>query len=77
MAIYTEGQKKQYSKILSCIACGSQTQAAQAYHDQNLESSLGVILICWFCLPGILADIHVYILLLSLFFSFLFIYGKF
>ena len=33
------------NKILSCIACGSQTHVAQAYHDQNLESSLGVILI--------------------------------
>ena len=43
---YTDGQKKRYSKILSCIACGSQTRAAQAYRDQNLESSLGVILIC-------------------------------
>ena len=60
--IYTDGQKKRYSKILSCIACGSQTRAAQAYHDQNLESSLGVILICLFCLPGMLANIHVYIL---------------
>ena len=58
---YTAMQKKRYSKILSCIACGSQTLAAQAYHDQNLESSLGVILICRFCLPGMFANIHVYI----------------
>ena len=26
--LYTDGQKKHYSKILSCIACGSQTRAA-------------------------------------------------
>ena len=49
--IYTYWQKKRYSKILSCIACGSQTRAAKAYHGQNLESSLGVISICRFCLP--------------------------
>ena len=60
--MYTDGQKKRYSKILSCIACGSQTQAAQAYQDQNLESSLGAILICRFRLPGMLAKLHVYIL---------------
>ena len=47
--------------MLSCIACGSQTRASQAYRDQNHESSLGVILICRFCLPGMLANIHVYI----------------
>ena len=33
--------------------------AAQAYHDRNLESSIGVILICRLCLPGMLANIHV------------------
>ena len=49
-------------KFLSCTACDSQTRAAQAYHDQNLESSLGFILICRVCLPGMLANIHVYIL---------------
>ena len=32
-----------FSKNLSCIACGLRTRAAQAYHDQNLESSLGVV----------------------------------
>ena len=37
ISIYTDEQKKRYSKMLSCIACGSQTRAAQAYHDQNLE----------------------------------------
>ena len=41
--IYTDGQKKRYSKILPCIACGLQIRAAPAYHDHNLESSLGVI----------------------------------
>ena len=41
-------------------SCGSQTQAAQAYHDQNLVSGFGVILICRFCLPGMLANIHVH-----------------
>ena len=46
-----------------CIACGSQTRAAQAYHDQNLKSSLWAILICPFCLTGMLANIHVYILI--------------
>ena len=54
--------------MLSCIACGSQTRASQAYRDQNLESSLGVILICRFCLPGMLANIHVYILTVVTFF---------
>ena len=54
-----DGQKKCYSRIKPCIACGSQ---AQAYHDQNLESCLGIILNCPFCLPGMLANIHVYIL---------------
>ena len=48
--IYTDKQKKRYSKILSCTACGSQTRAVQAYHDPNLDASLGVILICRFCL---------------------------
>ena len=60
--IYTIVQKKRYSKILPCIACGSQTRAAQAYHDQNLESSLEVNFVCPFCLPVMLANIHVYIL---------------
>ena len=46
-------------KFCQCIACGSPTQAAQAYHDKNLESSLEVILICRFYLPGLLANIHV------------------
>ena len=55
----TGGQKKRYMTVKSC---GSQTQAAQAYHDQNLETGLGVILICRFCLPGMLANLHVYIL---------------
>ena len=59
---YTDERKKCYSIILSCIAFGSQTRAAQAYHDQNHGSSLWVILICRFCLPGMLANIHVYIL---------------
>ena len=63
ISIYTDGQKKHFSKILSCVACSSQTRAAQAYHDQNLESSLGVILICWLCLPDMWSNIHVYILI--------------
>ena len=57
---YTDGQKKRHSKIMSCIACGSQTRATHAYHDQNVESSFGVILVCRFCLPGMLANIHDY-----------------
>ena len=62
-----------YSKFLSCSVCGSQTRAAQAYHDQNLESSLGVVLICRFCLPGMLANMHVNVTI----FSFLEIYHNF
>ena len=50
--------------MVSCIACGSQTRAAQAYHDQSL-----VVLICWFYLPGMLAYIHVYILFAVTIFS--------
>ena len=38
------------------------SKTAQAYHDHNLESSLGVILIYQFCLRGMLANIHVCIL---------------
>ena len=45
--------------VLSCIACGSQTRVALAYHDQTLESNLGIILICRFCLPGMFANTHV------------------
>ena len=60
--IYADGRKKRYNNILSCIACGSQIRAAQAHHDQNLKSRLGVILICRFCLPGMLANIHAYTL---------------
>ena len=56
----TDGQKKRYSKRLSCIAYGPQTRAAQAYNYQNLESSLRVISICRFCLAGMLANIHVF-----------------
>ena len=56
---YTDGQKMGYSKFLSCSVCGSQTRAAQAYHDQSIESRLGVVLICRFCLPGMLANMHV------------------
>ena len=41
--MYTDGQKKLYSKIVGHVLHVSQTQAAQAYHDQNLESILGVI----------------------------------
>ena len=56
-------------------------QASQAYHDQNLESSLEVVLICRFCLPSMLANIHVYrymyILNAVTIFSFLVIYRKF
>ena len=71
-AKYTDGQKKRYSKILSCSACGSQTRAAQAYHYQNLESSLGDILICRFCVPSMLANENVYILTaVTIFFFFL------
>ena len=60
--LYTDGQNNATVIFFSCIACGSQTRAAQAYHDQNLESILGVILNCRFCLSGMLANIHVYIL---------------
>ena len=67
LLFYSNGQKKRYSKILSYIACGLQTRAALC-HDQNLESSLGVILICRFYLPGMLANIHVYILTTVTFF---------
>ena len=35
--LYTDGQKKCYSRILSGHTCGSQTLAARAYHDQDLE----------------------------------------
>ena len=41
--IYTDRQKKRYNRILSGYTCGSQTRAAQAYHDQNIELSIGVI----------------------------------
>ena len=61
--IYTDGQKKLYSKILSWIACGSQARTAQAYHDQNLEPSLGVISICRFWIPVMLANIFILIAL--------------
>ena len=54
--------KRNATVKLSCTACGSQTRAAQAYHDQNLESSFGVTLISQFCLPGMLANKQVYIL---------------
>ena len=70
-AKYTGGQKKRYSRILSCITCGSQTRAAQAYHDQNFKPRLGVILICRFCLPGKLANIYVYIFYCCHYFSLL------
>ena len=42
VGLYTDGQRKRYTKSLSCIACGSQTRGTQAYHDNNLESNLWV-----------------------------------
>ena len=35
--IYTDEQKKRYDRYLSGYTCGSQTQAARAYHDNNPE----------------------------------------
>ena len=67
------GQKKRYSKMFSCIACGTQTRAAQANHDQSPV----LFLICRLYLPGMLANIHVYILTAVTIFCFLVIYRKF
>ena len=76
--LYTDGQKKRLSNIIvACIALGSQTRAAQSYHYQNLESSLGVILICRLRLPGMLANIHACILTVFTIFPFSVIHHNF
>ena len=77
---YTDGQKKRYRNFCHVLHVAHKHELhVQAYHDRNLKSSLGLILICGFCLPGMLANIHVhaYILMLSLFFPFLVIYRHF
>ena len=44
-SLYIKCQKKRYSKVLSCIARGSQTRAAQANHALSL-------FISWFICSG-------------------------
>ena len=44
VCMYTGGQKKRYRKILSCIACGSQTRAAQITTTRILSQASGFFL---------------------------------
>ena len=40
--LYTDGQKKHHSQISSCIACVSQTPAAQVYLTRILRRASGL-----------------------------------
>ena len=58
--MYTDGKMKRYSKICHVLQV-AQKNALHKPTYQNPESSLGVILICRFSLPGMLPYKHVYI----------------
>ena len=65
MRSYILTGKRNATEKLSCIACGLQTRALTRILSQ------ASVLFYRFCLPGMLTDIHVYVLIAVTIFSFL------